>query len=67
MSEKYNIHCKFWLTLGSLVSLIFSFILVISLSTNNYFENRFYTLLFVPILIYQIGQFIDNYANLTEL
>lgn len=59
-------HGKFWLTLGSLISLIFIFGLCISLSTNNYFYNRIWGLSFVPIIVYQMAQFIVNYCNLTD-
>lgn len=60
-------HGKFWLTLGSLVSFIFILGLCISLSTNNYFYNRIWALAFIPVIIYQMAQFIVNYNNLTNL
>ena len=59
-------HIKFWLTLGSLVSLIFILGLCISLSSNNYFYNRIWCLTFIPIIIYQMAQFIVNYNKLTD-
>lgn len=70
MSENNNIiinnHGKFWLTLGSLISLIFTFSLVVYFANNNYFENNMYGILFIPYIIYQIIQFMVNYLNLTE-
>jgi len=60
---------KFWLTFFSLITLIFSLILIIKLGNDNYFHNRSYGLLgllFIPIFIYQIIQFCINYIGLTE-
>lgn len=60
-------HSKFWLTLGSLISFIFILGLCISLSSNNYFYNRIWCIAFVPIIIYQMAQFVVNYNNLTDI
>jgi len=59
-------HGKFWLTLGSLVNLILSLILIIKISISDYFDNKLWCLMFIPIIIYQISQFIYNYIDLTE-
>ena len=59
-------HSKFWLTFFSLITSIFSLILIIKMSDDNYFHNRLYGLLFVPVIIYQIIQFCVNYIDLTE-
>lgn len=59
-------HGKFWLTLGSLINLVLGLILVIQISMSDYFDNKLWCLMFIPIIIYQISQFISNYIDLTE-
>lgn len=59
-------HGKFWLTLGSLINLILGLILIIQISISDYFDNKLWCLMFIPIIIYQISQFISNYIDLTE-
>lgn len=60
-------HLQFWLTLGSLVTLIIIFVFIIFISSVESIEfHKQYCLFLIPILIYSIFQFVINYINLTE-
>jgi len=60
-------HSKFWLTLGSLVTLIIIFVFIIFMSSIETIEfHKQYCLFLIPLLIYAMFQFVINYINLTE-
>ena len=62
-----NKHIQFWLTLGSLVTLICIFFFIIVMSSIEIIEfHKQYCLFLIPILIYTMFQFVINYNNLTE-
>lgn len=62
-----NKHTQFWLTIGSLVTLIGTFLFIIVMSSLETIEfHKQYCLFLIPILIYTIFQFVINYNNLTE-
>lgn len=62
-----NKHLKFWLTIGSLITLIIIFVFIISMSNMETIKfHKGYCIFLIPLLIYSIFQFIINYINLTE-
>ena len=62
-----NKHIQFWLTLGSLITLIGTFLFIIVMSSLETIEfHKQYCLFLIPILIYTMFQFVINYINLTE-
>lgn len=62
-----NKHIQFWLTLGSLVTLICIFFFIVIMSIMEIIEfHKQYCLFLIPILIYSMFQFVINYINLTE-
>jgi len=62
-----NRHFLFWLTFGSLITVIelFLFILICGCIDTFVFHKQ-YCLFLLPNLIYLGGQFIINYGILTE-
>ena len=62
-----NKHCKFWLTIGSGITMVmlFTFILVMAVVEQFNFKKE-YCLFFIPILVYAIAQFTINYCEMTE-
>lgn len=62
-----NKHIQFWLTLGSLVTLIGTFLFIIIMSSIEIIEfHKQYCLFLIPSLVYLMFQFVINYINLTE-
>ena len=62
-----NNHWIFWLTLGSLITLIEIFCFIIFCVFNETFTfHKEYCLFLIPNLLYMIFQFIINYAIITE-
>jgi hypothetical protein len=62
-----NKHIQFWLTLGSLVTLICIFFFIIVMSSIEIIEfHKQYCLFLIPSLVYLMFQFVINYINLTE-
>ena len=62
-----NKHIQFWLTLGSLVTLICIFLFIIVMSSIEIIEfHKQYCLFLIPSLVYLMFQFVINYINLTE-
>ena len=60
-------HLQFWLTLGSLVTLITTLVFIFFMSSVGSIEfYKRYCLFLIPILIYSMFQFVINYINLTE-
>lgn len=60
-------HAQFWLTLGSLITtcVLFVFIIILANFETISFHKQ-YCLFLIPILIYSIFQFANNYFNLTD-
>ena len=63
-----NRHSLFWLTFGSLITMIeiFLFILICAISETIQLRKE-YCLFLLPNLIYIMFQFIVNYGILTEI
>ena len=62
-----NKHLEFWLTIGSLITLIIIFVFIIFISSVETIEfHKRYCVFLIPSLIYSMFQFIINYINLTE-
>ena len=64
-----NNHIKFWITLGSLISLISVFVIIAFISfydQQTITINKQYGIFIIPFLIYFIIQFVINYTKLTE-
>ncbi len=64
-----NNHTKFWITLGSLISLISVFVIIVFISfydQQTITINKQYGIFIIPFLIYFIIQFVINYTKLTE-
>ena len=62
-----NKHLQFWLTIGSLFSLVGLLIFMLWCAFKEQFIFRKeYCLFLMPTLLYLIFQMVVNYANLTE-
>ena len=64
-----NRHGQFWLTLGSLLTFISSFIFIIfiGINDNNIITiHKEYLLVFLLFIPYFIAQFVVNYNKITE-
>ena len=62
-----NKHLAFWLTIGSLITLVIIFIFIISMSSMETIKfHKGYCIFLIPSLIYSMFQFAINYINLTE-
>ena len=62
-----NRHSKFWLTFGSLVTIIILFVFIIFVCYKEVIIfYKQYCLVLLPLLLYSIVQFVNNYYNLTE-
>ena len=62
-----NKHLEFWLTIGSLITLIIIFVFIIFMSSIKTIEfHKEYCIFLIPSLIYSMFQFVINYINLTE-
>ncbi len=62
-----NKHLQFWLTIGSLFSLVGLLIFMLWCGFKEQFIFRKeYCLFFMPTLLYLMFQMVVNYANLTE-
>lgn len=64
---KENRHIQFWLTLGSLVTMIVMMIFIFIMAAIEQMTLRKeYCLFLLPLLVYSMFQFIVNYGNLIE-
>lgn len=62
-----NRHIQFWLTLGSFISLIGLLLFMLFMVFKEVISFRKeYCLLLLPILLYNMLQFVINYSNLTD-
>ena len=62
-----NKHCKFWLTVGSGVTMVMLFVFMIAMSIVVEFNfKKEYCLLLIPILVYAVAQSVINYCEMTE-
>ncbi len=59
-----NKHGKFWLTFGSILTLLYLFIILVN--CNNVLISKWYIVPVLPLLILNGFQFIVNYMSLTE-
>lgn len=67
INNKMNNHIKFWLTIGSLVTLVSTFIFMLYIgSVEQISFRKEYCIFILPIFLYNGFQFIINYINLTE-
>jgi len=58
---------KFWLTFGSLITIIELFLFIIICSyIDTFVFHRQYCLILIPNLLYIMFQFIINYVSLTN-
>jgi len=62
-----NKHGKFWLTVGSGITMVilFAFMMIMPFVVEFNFKKE-YCLLLIPILVYIVAQFIVNYCNITK-
>lgn len=58
-----NKHCKFWLTIGSGITMVMLFTFIPVMAVVEQFN---YCLFLIPILVYAIAQFTINYCEMTE-
>ena len=64
MNEKAG---EFWLTLGSLMSLICCFLFIMfCVSKEQFMFKKEYCIFLIPVLIYFIFQFVVNYSKIIE-
>ena len=64
---KENRHIQFWLTFGSLVTMIAMMIFIFIMAAIEQITLRKeYCLFLLPLLVYSMFQFIVNYGNLIE-
>ena len=62
-----NNHFKFWLTFGSIITLLEMFIFMIMCGCINTFVfHKQYCVILIPNLLYIMFQFVVNYAELTD-
>lgn len=64
-----NIHGKFWLTFGSILTLLYLFTILIiffNCDNENVSINKWYIVPVLPLLILNGFQFMVNYISLTE-
>jgi hypothetical protein len=62
-----NKHCKFWLTVGSGVTMVMLFVFMIAMSIVVEFNfKKEYCLLLIPILLYTVAQSVINYCEMTD-
>ncbi len=63
-------HGKFWLTFGSLITLIELFLFMIIVGciciNNTFVFHEEYCLILLPNLLYMLFQFVVNYSSLTD-
>ena len=65
MKNEKNWH--FWLTFGSLISLMCCFLFILfCVYKEQFMFKKEYCLLLIPELIYFIFQFVINYTKITE-
>lgn len=58
---------EFWLTLGSLMSLICCFLFIMfCVFKEQFMFKKEYCIFLIPVLIYFIFQFIVNYSKIIE-
>lgn len=62
-----NKHVKFWLVVGSgiTMAMLFTFIIGMAVVVQFNFKKE-YCLFLIPILIYAVAQFVINYCEITE-
>jgi hypothetical protein len=64
-----NKHGKFWLTFGSILTLLYLFtilIIFVNCNDNNVLISKWYIVPVLPLLILNGFQFMVNYISLTE-
>lgn len=62
-----NNHSNFWLTFGSLITLIeIVLFMIISGCIDTFVFHKQYCLILLPNLIYMMFQFVVNYYSLTD-
>ena len=60
-------HCKFWLAVGSGVTMVMLFAFIIGMAVVEQFNfKKEYCLFLIPILVYAVAQFVINYCEITE-
>lgn len=60
-------HLKFWLAVGSGVTMVMLFAFIIGMAVVEQFNfKKEYCLFLIPILIYAVAQFVINYCEMTD-
>ena len=58
---------KFWLTVGSGITMVMLFAFIIGMAVLEQFNfKKEYCLFLIPILVYAVAQFAINYCEITE-
>lgn len=62
-----NKHCKFWLAVGSGITMVMLFTFIIGMAIVEQFNfKKEYCLFLIPILVHAVAQFVINYCEITE-
>ena len=62
-----NKHLKFWLAVGSGITMVILFTIMIGMAIVEQFNfKKEYCLFLIPILVYTVAQFVINYCEITE-
>jgi hypothetical protein len=62
-----NKHGKFWLAVGSGITMVMLFAFIIGMAVVGQFNfKKEYCLFLIPILVYAVAQFVINYCEITE-